>query len=71
MQPLVENAIYHGFQETRKGNRIVISVYRQNDSLFIEVQDNGGGLEAAAPRKPSRDRDSIGLKNVQERLALL
>ncbi|WP_195574998.1 sensor histidine kinase [Paenibacillus sp. 1001270B_150601_E10] len=55
LQPLVENAIIHGFVDTdvdiegndtrRKQSQIWISVYHDSDTIVIEVADNGAGMD--------------------------
>ncbi|MBO0995719.1 cache domain-containing sensor histidine kinase [Bacillus sp. SD088] len=70
LQPLVENAIYHGITAKERVLKISIHIYKQNDYLFMEVMDNGVGLHVAKINS-KRKRPGIGLKNIRERLALL
>lgn len=82
LQPVVENAIVHGLEETDEGGRIVVSVYRKlsdgMDLLIIDVDDNGCGMTEAVLEKLRRDieiRDmgrskSIGLYNINQRMKL-
>ena len=54
LQPLVENAIYHGIKERRGGGKIVVRGYEEEGRLFFSVADNGMGMTAerlAAIRK--------------------
>lgn len=44
MQPLVENAIYHGIKEGSNKGLIEISLKKEEDNLIINVKDNGAGL---------------------------
>ncbi|NLV58274.1 MAG: sensor histidine kinase [Clostridiales bacterium] len=46
IQPLVENAIYHGIKNRRGGGRLSIVVERQGDRLSVRVHDNGAGMSA-------------------------
>ncbi|MFC3800277.1 sensor histidine kinase [Cohnella sp. GCM10012308] len=71
LQPLVENAIIHGFAGTEKEGAIDICILAQDGRLVIEVADDGIGLAASAQVKRIRKRNSIGLANLRERLALL
>ncbi|WP_199617402.1 sensor histidine kinase [Paenibacillus alkalitolerans] len=68
LQPLVENAIYHGFATRREG-RIVLRALTDGPMLVLEVEDNGAGL--GKERKAFRKRKGIGIRNVRERLELL
>jgi len=71
LQPLVENAIVHGFNTTEGRGTISIRARAEGSQLVLEVQDNGIGMEEAA-RKPGRHSGhGIGLNNLRERLQLL
>ena len=41
LQPLVENAIYHGIKNINSGGLIKIIGYKENDNVIIKVFDNG------------------------------
>jgi two-component system, LytTR family, sensor kinase len=62
LQPLIENAIQHGFAPYADSGRIEVNVYREKDRLYISVRDDGGGLRHLHGRK------GIGLQNVRARL---
>lgn len=70
LQPLIENAIVHGFAGMSHGN-IIVRAYELEQRLIVEVIDNGQGIENANKCKPKRTRKSLGLSNVHERLQLL
>lgn len=59
LQPLVENAIRHGLGP--EGGHIHVSAARENDSIVLQVRDDGGGL---APEYV----EGIGLGNLRARL---
>lgn len=46
LQPLVENAIYHGIKERRGPGHIEVEAALDNDLLLIRVSDNGAGIDA-------------------------
>ncbi|HWS54174.1 MAG TPA: histidine kinase [Pyrinomonadaceae bacterium] len=70
LQPIVENALRHGIAPRSSPGRIEISTKRDNDSLRIQVKDNGPGLPAIS--KPNgRFREGVGLANTRARLARL
>lgn len=64
LQPLIENAVYHGIEPQAEGGKIVIAVSRQTDELRISI------------RNPSCDNsrhasgNHLALANIRERLAL-
>ncbi|BFL48617.1 sensor histidine kinase [Lactonifactor longoviformis] len=44
LQPLVENSIYHGIKESGAAGKITIHVWREQDQIFMAVEDNGLGM---------------------------
>lgn len=46
-QPIVENAIKHGFGGSGKGGEIVVSAHRSGDDVLVQISDNGKGMPAA------------------------
>lgn len=44
LQPLVENAIIHGIEPSRKEGQITVRIWLERDLLFCQVSDNGVGL---------------------------
>jgi LytS/YehU family sensor histidine kinase len=64
LQPIVENAIHHGFDPVSSTVHVELSVARLNGDLILSVRDHGQGFApTATPR--------IGLTNTQSRLAHL
>ncbi|NBJ93725.1 sensor histidine kinase [Parablautia muri] len=78
LQPLVENAIYHGMEFMDGDGEIRVEAYRQEDSLWFKISDNGLGMtkEQAesllneTPKVRSGKGSGIGVKNVNERIGL-
>lgn len=81
LQPLVENAIYHGIKNKRKPGLIQVKGgILDGNTLLLEVLDNGGGMTAEKLRdvRKTLDRDMLeidgdngyGLKNVNQRIKL-
>jgi two-component system sensor histidine kinase YesM len=70
LQPLIENAIHHGFYNMKEAAQIVIRVHTDANKLTIEVEDNGRGLNAA-PAPTNTLNKGIGLSNLRERLQIL
>ncbi|MDD2971559.1 MAG: histidine kinase [Lachnospiraceae bacterium] len=46
IQPIVENAIFHGLEEQLSGGEIVIEVIVTEKNMIITVSDNGKGIDA-------------------------
>jgi len=68
LQPIVENAIKHGIAGRRGGDQIHISGGRNGDRLWMQVRDNGGGLQVGTLRAL---RTGVGLANTRDRLDCL
>lgn len=45
IQPVVENAIYHGLEEKLEGGRVIIEVIVTEKNLILTISDNGSGIE--------------------------
>ena len=83
LQPIVENAITHGFGRRRAGNELSLKGYLDpNGDYCIEIADNGIGMDIGAAQTLfafsdvavgdySVKKQHMGLKNVHERLRLL
>jgi signal transduction histidine kinase len=65
LQPLVENALEHGAPAPPEPARVAIRCRREGDTLVLEVQDNGPGLDH--PDEPLVGR-GVGVSNTVERL---
>ena len=45
LQPIVENAIFHGLETKRGQGRILLSAYQEQESIYINIVDDGLGME--------------------------
>ncbi len=80
LQPLVENALYHGIKNKRGGGSITVTGARKGGHLVFEVTDTGIGMTEerlkevreliAGERKTEAGSGGFGLYNVNERLRL-
>jgi len=86
IQPLVENAVYHGIDRLRGKGEIILKAYIEGENLLIVVMDTGPGIGIAEldalNRRLSLDNDtyfknlrtesgkSIGIENVNRRIKL-
>lgn len=81
IQPLIENAIYHGIEGMLDDGKITVRVHKDpaaadapDADIFIEVEDNGVGMTAAQCAailsKERSDSSGIGIKNVNDRLKI-
>ncbi len=78
IQPIAENALYHGIKNKRGGGKITIEGYENEDTVIIEVKDNGIGIDEKRLLEikeslESSDNNSntiYGIYNVNERIRL-
>lgn len=70
LQPIVENAVYHGLR-SHGGNRVLmVSCERHGDDIVFTVSDNGAGFDPGQQPERGGRQGGFGLKNVRERIAL-
>ena len=73
LQPIVENAIYHGLKNSkRKGFIRVQSTVEQGD-IILKIHDTGIGMKQDSIEKfyKEESRDSFGLNSIDKRIKLL
>ncbi|WP_134699233.1 sensor histidine kinase [Ammoniphilus sp. YIM 78166] len=77
LQPLIENAIYHGVKQTRGIGHIQVNGYLLDEDICFEVKDNGAGMSKERLeeiRKGLSDKDpaklGFGVRSVHERIQL-
>ncbi|MCB9198638.1 MAG: histidine kinase [Flavobacteriales bacterium] len=68
LQPLVENALWHGIHKSKElaKGEVIVSLEESEDYFEISISDNGVGVG-----KFDRTGNSISLKNIAERLKLI
>ena len=72
LQPLVENAVVHGFRDMKSGGCLYIRGAAETDAVILEVEDNGCGMSGEEIEKAMHgDYHRIGLENTQRRIQLL
>jgi two-component system sensor histidine kinase YesM len=80
IQPLVENALFHGIHPAEHYGHIELNIQNQNGEIVIQVNDDGIGMAKTVLEnifthdqniKTSNQTRSIGIKNIKERLKYL
>ena len=79
IQPIVENALYHGIKNKRGGGKITIYAEEKRDHFTIVVEDTGKGMDEErlrqvrkAIRNGTPEKNVVyGLYNVNERIRLI
>ena len=74
LQPIIENAIYHGIDRMVDEGRIEIRIFPNHEKIVFEVEDNGVGMTEEQCQeilqKDSGDKAGIGIKNVNDRIKI-
>lgn len=77
IQPLVENAIYHGIAPKNGTGTILLEITGQESTLTVSIRDDGIGMDEAVLEKFNQDgslyearqnRPRIGIANIRDRL---
>ncbi len=79
LQPLIENAIYHGVKQKRGSGRIVVRGYKTTDFICFEIRDNGLGMSkerleevrlSLEGKGTAQQPVGLGVRSTHERLRL-
>ena len=79
IQPILENAIYHGIKEAEQDGEIRIHGWKEDHDIYIAISDNGYGMTPEEVRsildekkRPAVEKhgSGVGLINVDKRLRL-
>lgn len=75
LQPIVENAIYHGLRGLEKQGKIYVTGKVTDEIIYIEVRDNGRGMSKEKIDRVfsgfnDKNKEGYGLSNVNERIRL-
>ncbi len=76
LQPIIENAIYHGIEHMVDDGQIKVTAEIFNGKLLLQVSDNGAGIRREvlenilAARMENKEGRGVGVKNVHDRIQL-
>lgn len=81
LQPIVENALYHGIKNKEDGGKITIKGYMEGDDILFEICDTGIGMEKETLEKLQKklqengstftdNENGFGVYNVNRRIRL-
>ncbi|MDA3847870.1 MAG: sensor histidine kinase [Vallitaleaceae bacterium] len=75
LQPLVENSIYHGIKNKEGVSKITIKAFEKNGLLYIQVIDNGVGMDQEKIdllfADTTQSNVGIGISNINRRISLI
>ncbi|WP_342535264.1 ATP-binding protein [Lysinibacillus sp. FSL K6-1151] len=72
LQPLVENALFHGLKNKRNNGRVTMKIAKEQQMINIQIRDNGIGmtqemLDKILSEEPSVHQ-SVGIRNIAKRI---
>lgn len=74
LQPIIENAIYHGIDRMVDEGKINIRIHQKQDKIIFTIEDNGVGMTMEQCEEilhhDASDRVGIGIKNVNDRIKI-
>ena len=78
LQPLIENAIYHGIKRMQEKGKIIVGGKLENELVHLWVEDNGPGMTPEELERLKQNMNSedihasrhIGTANVNQRVRL-
>lgn len=79
LQPLIENALYHGIKNKRGGGTLTVRGYEDKRGVVFEVEDNGIGMDSETLSRLQKkieggmeveEKGSFGLNNVAQRIRM-
>ena len=76
LQPIVENAIYHGLKYKESKGLLTVTGYQKNQNAVIEITDDGVGMDEETlnhifeKHKVNYRSNGVGVYNVQKRLCM-
>jgi two-component system sensor histidine kinase YesM len=75
LQPIVENAIIHGFESRPENAKVIVAVQLADMGILISVKDNGAGMSEETilaalqnPEDSGKTFSGIGLANINQRI---
>ncbi|AUS98575.1 hypothetical protein CDQ84_16900 [Clostridium thermosuccinogenes] len=79
LQPIIENAIYHGIKPKKEKGHIVIQGYAEGDHIVFGILDDGVGmsqnkitaLNEELANYYAKDDQHIGIRNINQRIKLI
>jgi LytS/YehU family sensor histidine kinase len=71
VQPLVENAIWHGLKNQPGEKKLSIRFFTDKEYLVCEIEDSGPGILQQNKKLSVPVHHSIGIENIHQRLSVL
>ncbi len=76
LQPIVENAIYHGLKPKKEKSKISIKCFGDGEDVLISIFDTGIGMSEEKAKqilsvKDTQEKGGFGLKSIDHRLKLV
>lgn len=68
LQPFVENSINHGLSPKRTGGKIVIELFKDENTIIITIKDNGIGYSTSSKLRQNINHNSKAIEITKQRL---
>ena len=65
LQPILENAIYHGIRQRQDAGKILLQIEEKEDRLIFVIEDNGVGIDEKRLKELNDDLNSGDKKRVK------
>lgn len=66
LQPIIENAIFHGLEGKAEGGTIIIDVETTPDKVLVSIRDDGVGIPEEALDKINKKLDLVSVSYINE-----
>lgn len=71
LQPLIENAIWHGLLPSKRDTkRVLLEIIPEGEDILIIIDDNGVGRMGKAKKTSEKEHKSMGMQIIKERVDL-
>jgi len=73
IQPLVENAIWHGLMPANGDKKIIVAFTQYENKISCAIEDNGIGIHESEKLKEAKrpSHHSVGLENLRKRIKIM
>ncbi len=68
LQPVVENALWHGIMQAKSEKKISIRVFKDTEKVVIQIDDTGPGIQNLKKTETIEKGKSYGLKILEKRI---
>ncbi len=71
IQPFIENAVEHGFEDNMENALLKINFNLKNNFIFVSIEDNGKGINKTLSSNKKTKHQSLATEITEERLSII